>query len=303
MRVKLLLILLISLYASVGFSETQDATCHELDSFRDSAKEMVRTAINNKVEKVDGYRLDDILQKIDQPCLLKMSGITVKEGDREGGFYQAGEGDSNAKLNPKVLSSMPQDLQAPLVLHELLGASHFPDQSYDMTLQIIYANRNSLQNNGVVKSLIQERSDKNRFSTEGGSGTSVGGGGDSLAIEAKLETLDRINQLTAAGQTSYNGSDLARMARITLDCNFEFYPGIYVVKAEAVMKNYYYGRGPSAPDFKMVSVPTGTVYIRRDWLEKASSDDAVKLILDGLAIIAAPNVELCQIPFFPYHTF
>lgn len=282
-----------------GYTHAADS-CRRLEPLRNEAKALVYKAQAAHFNGVDGYSYEQILSAIDRPCLRELPRtIRIHEEERQSAYYEPTE--KVIYVNSKPLAKMSKEERSFLILHELLGASMLPDRNYQMTLQIMKLTKNDLNESSAILSTMRERSLTPALS--GGSGTSVGGGGDSAAIRLKSDLLDHLSRLESTQAASYNDVSLRELTRIVLDCPLEFRHDL--PSFETLIREDYFINGviqPGAPGFKLALVKMLLMNVQRDWARRTGTPKVAELLLDSVsrAAKALPEGQLCQIPFFPY---
>lgn len=274
--------------------------CRKLENLRNDAKALIYKARAFNLQGVDGHSYADILTAIDKPCLREAPrGWVIQEGQREGAYYEPS--DKVVYLNSKPLAEMSLEQRGTLILHELLGAAGFSDREYQMTLQLVLLSRQDVNPRSLIGSTLKNRSEASALS--GGSGTSVGGGGDILAIRIKSALIETLRALENTGRTTYNNVNIPELLRLVLDCPLDFAKNVAGFTSAVSMDIFIPGVvQPEDPGFKLAHVPMLNTSINRSWAAKQPLNQLAIAVLNAMTnqVSGLPEKQICNMPFFPY---
>lgn len=289
--------LFLIIFSTSLFSAAQKAdSSSKPTALREKAARLVSIAESNGYEKISNISLKELAEDIQKPSIINddKSNTIGREGTRRDGQYYSGE-NAAVHLSEKENSKLNNETAATLNLHELAGASGYYDRNYALSLQILYSSKTKTNQSTVTKDYIKKQNLKLEKSLKGGSGTSVGGGGDSDTIELKILILNYLDTLKSSGIDFYEKTSLEKIAQITFECSFEFYDGAYAIFPEAYLKESYSGK--DAPTRSILSTSWAQVNIRRDWFKNpnVSPMDKINLLLKGIYPIAQLEQTVCDI--------
>lgn len=155
-----------------------------------------------------------VIKEITLPIFL------IGSGSRDGAINLTEK--NEIIINPLSFQRYSQRQQILLIIHELLGASGYNDENYQLTTRIylLATSEVALQSNtfiaGYNKGTLRKQNKTYQIETKnGGTVTGIGGGGDGEVVEFKCSLLDTV--LSHADEDPNNALWLNRYAEMLVE--------------------------------------------------------------------------------------